>query len=174
MYCDIIDMFPDCCLPDCPEKGNQPHQHILPNQQPILDSTAKYLYMQGGVGGGKTTAFAVKAVWLSLTIPRNRGVVSRYHFAQLYDSTWREVKGVLQRLVDKDIIPEPEYSKKQFGDYTQITLHNGSEIQAIHSKNMHQALGQAMVGSWWTMVWNVLKSSLSAIRKGLQRGCCRV
>jgi len=138
---DILDFFPDCCLPDCPDKDNGAHQHILPNQQPILDSTAKYLYMQGGVGGGKTTAFAVKAVWLSLTIPRNRGVVSRYHFAQLYDSTWREVKGVLQRLVDKDIIPEPEYTKKQFGDYTQIVLHNGSEIQAIHSKNMHQALG---------------------------------
>lgn len=138
---NILDFFPDCVLPTCPEFGKV-HQHILPVQQQILDSQAKYLYMQGGVGGGKTTAFAVKAVWLSLTIANNRGVASRHNYGQLYDSTWREIKGVLQRLVDKEIIQEPIYSRKQFGDFTHIQLQEtGSELQAIHSKNLHQALG---------------------------------
>jgi hypothetical protein len=138
---NILDFFPDCVLPDCPD-AHKRHQHILPQQQRILDSTAKYLYMQGGVGGGKTTAFAVKAVWLSLTIRENRGIVSRLNYGQLYDSTWREIKSTIQRLVDKELIEEPEFSKRMFGDYTQIIFRETrSEILAVHSKNFQQALG---------------------------------
>src|SRR5215510_14300970 len=71
----IHDFFPDCMLPDCPDADVDSavkHQHILPKQQDILSSTEKYLYMQGGVGGGKSVGFAVKCVWLFLTIAVNR------------------------------------------------------------------------------------------------------
>ena len=79
---NLLDFFPDCVIPDCPQK-EETHQHIFDKQQAILDSTAKYLYCQGGVGSAKSVAFAVKSVWLSLTIPENVGVVSRKDYKLL-------------------------------------------------------------------------------------------
>lgn len=136
----ISDFFPDCLLPHCNQRGTS-HTHILPKQQEILSSTSKYLYCQGGVGSGKSLPFAVKAVYLSCTIPNNKGVVSRLHYDDLFDSTWREVNDCLIRLVDRQIIPKPKYSKKVQGEYTQIDLFNGSEIKAVQGKNWQRALG---------------------------------
>jgi hypothetical protein len=140
MY-DIVDFFPNCVLPECPQHVDGPHQHIFPRQQEILDTTTKYIYIQGGVGGGKTTAFAAKCVYLSLTIPKNRGVVSRFHLENLFDSTWRAVRDCIQRLVDKHIITRPKEEAKVKGVPTLITFANGSEMRAIHGKNFMQALG---------------------------------
>lgn len=146
---NLIDFFPDCMLPKCKDiVPGEEHQHILPHQQAILDSTAKYLFCQGGVGSAKSIAFAVKCVWLSLTIPENKGVVSRLHYDDLFDSSWRDIKHIIKRLVEKDIIPEPSYTKKVQGDYTEITFHNGSEMKAIQGKNWSRGLG-ASHGWFW-------------------------
>src|SRR5262245_3385302 len=119
----LIDLFPDCFLPDCPEHDKGIHQHILPHQQKILDCTTKYQYCQGGVGSAKSLAFAVKCVWLALTIPKNEGVVSRLNYDDLFNSSWKEIKQCLERLVSKGLIPKPKYTKKVQGDYTEITLY---------------------------------------------------
>ena len=146
---NLIDFMPECMLPSCPDIiAGQVHRHILPKQQAIFDSSADYLYCQGGVGSAKSVAFAAKAVYLSLTVPNNKGVVSRYHYDDLYDSSWRDVKACIARLVDQRIIPEPAYSKKVQGDYTEITFFNGSEMKAIQGKNWHRGLG-ASHGWFW-------------------------
>lgn len=149
IYTDL-DFYPDCCIPSCDQfQAGITHQHIFSKQQQIMDSTSKYLFCQGGVGSSKTIAFAAKAVKMSLDIPENRGVVSRLNYDDLFDSSWRDIKACLRRLVDRNIIPEPEYSKKVQGDYTQIVFPwNGSEIKAVQGKNWSRGLG-ASHGWFW-------------------------
>ena len=146
---NLVDFFPNCILPSCEQfKLGIEHQHILDHQQMILDSTAKYLYIQGGVGSAKSLVCAIKVVYLSLIVPNNKWVVSRFHYDDLFDSSWREVNDALKRLVEKDIISEPKYTKKVQGEYTEILLHNGSEIKAIQGKNLHRGLGANHGGFW--------------------------
>ncbi len=142
-----INYFPQCLLPNCGEKGT-PHSHILPHQQTILDCTTKYLYCQGGVGSAKSLAFAIKCVYLSLTIPKNRGVVSRLHYDDLFDSSWREINECIDRLIEKELLSSVKRTKKVQGEYTQITLPNGSELKAVQAKNWQRALG-ANHGWFW-------------------------
>lgn len=153
-YTPLI-LFPDCVLLNCPDRSDTPHQHIYPQQQNILNSTAKYLYMQGGVGGGKTTAFAAKAVHLSITIAKNRGIVSRFNLDQLYDTTWREFNECVNRAVEKEFIPKPKYSNKVKGNYTKIEFWNGSEAYAIHGKSVSSGLG---ANHGWFLVDDALES----------------
>lgn len=141
-----LDFFPDCCLPNCEQPGV--HQHILPHQQQICDSTAKYLFCQGGVGSAKSIAFAAKCVYLSLTIDENEGAVCRKNYKDLYKSSWRDIKYCIKRLVAKDIIPEPKMTAKTQGDYSTITFHNGSILYAIQGKNWSEGLGSSY-GFFW-------------------------
>ncbi len=85
---------------------------------------------------------------MSLTIPNNRGVVCRLHYDDLFDSSWREVMECLSRLVDRELIPPPKYTKKVQGQYTQIELYNGSEIKAVQGKNWQRALGANHGWAW--------------------------
>lgn len=149
MVCeDVRVFFPDCIIPDC-TYSQQVHQHIWPKQQEILDASTKYLYAQGGVGSAKSLAFAVKSVWLSLTIPENVGVVTRKDFKLLYKSSWLDIKKVIERLVKKGIIEQPIYSDKRQGDYTTIQFkENNSVIYAMQGKNWSEGLG-ANYGWFW-------------------------
>lgn len=138
--------YPDCVLPSCEQTGT--HQHVLPKQLEVMESTAKYVYGQGGVGSSKSLAFAAKSCYLSLTIPKNEGVVCRKNYKELYKSSWRDVKACLQRLVDRGYIPEPKYTAKTQGDYSQCTLYNGSILYAIQGKNWSDALGPTYGWFW--------------------------
>jgi hypothetical protein len=140
------DYFPDCVLPDCTDQTV--HQHILPKQQQVMDSVAKYLFGQGGVGSSKSMAFAAKTVKLSLSIPNNVGVVTRKDFKLLYKSSWLDVKKCIERLVKRQLIDPPKYSDKRQGDYTSITFHNGSVLYAMQGKNWSEGLG-ASYGFFW-------------------------
>lgn len=145
---DILDFFPDCILPECPQQG-EVHQHIFPKQQEIVDADTKHIYVQGGVGGGKTTAIAACVTFLMVAIPQNEGVVSRYNYDDLFDSAWKEIKNCIDRIVEKGIIPKPAYSKKTQGEHTQINFpHNGSELKAIQGKNWRRGLGSNK-GVYW-------------------------
>lgn len=146
---NLLDFFPNCVLPSCEQfTSGVVHQHILPQQKLILDSTAKYLYCQGGVGSAKSIAFAVKSVYLSLTIPENVGIVSRRDFKLLYKSSWLDIKQIINRLVQKGKIPQPKFTDKRQGDYTTILFHNGSVMHAMQGKNWSEGLG-ASYGWYW-------------------------
>lgn len=146
---NILDFYPDCCLPDCPDyvSGKQ-HQHILPHQQDINNSTADYLYIQGGVGSAKSLACAAKVVRLSLEISNNVGIVSRRDYKLMYKSSWLDVKQCIRRLVSRNVINQPKYSDKRQGDYTTITFDNGSILYAMQGKNWSEGLG-ASYGLFW-------------------------
>src|SRR5258708_10981648 len=126
MLYNLLDFFPNCVLPDCSDTVSNPHhQHILPHQQDILSCDTKYLYCQGGVGSAKSLAFAVKCIYLAMTISNNTGIISRRDYKLLYRSSWREVKSCIKRLVDKEIIDYDFYKKhmytdKQQGDHSVI------------------------------------------------------
>jgi hypothetical protein len=146
---NIIDFFPNCVLPSCERAKDGLHQHIYPHQQAILDSTSKYLYCQGGVGSGKSVPFAIKTVYLSLTVPENVGVVSRKDFKILFKSSWLDIKNCIKRLVQKNIIEPPRYSDKHQGDYTTIEFkENGSILYAMQGKAWIEALGPSY-GLFW-------------------------
>ena len=147
---NLINFMPECMLPDCPDisDSGKIHRHILPKQQAIFDSTADYLYCQGGVGSAKSVAFAAKTVYLSLTIPENVGVVSRRDYKLMYKSCWLDVKQCIKRLVQQNIIPQPHFTDKRQGDYTTITFHNGSVLYAMQGKNWSEGLG-ASYGHFW-------------------------
>jgi len=145
---NILDFFPDCMLPDCPQAGDT-HQHILPKQQEILDADTKYTYIQGGVGSGKTTAIGVICVWNALVVPCNSGVISRYNYDDLFDSAWKVVTECVIRLAEKNIIANPSFSKKISGVYTQIDFPwCESDLKAIQGKNWRRGLG-ANKGLFW-------------------------
>jgi hypothetical protein len=161
---NILDLYPDCVLPDCPDKATV-HQHIFDKQLQIQNSTAKYLYCQGGVGSSKSVAFAAKSVWQCITIPENVGVVSRKDYKLLYKSSWLDFKKTIKRLVDRgklcaytngDMSLEEQrlwYNKKMFsdkkqGDYTTCTFPNSSVAYAMQGKNWSEGLG-ASYGWFW-------------------------
>jgi hypothetical protein len=141
------DLYPDCILPSC--KLPRPHSHILPDQRRIMESQAKYLYAQGGIGSAKSVGFAAKVIDLALSVPGNRLVVSRLHYDDLFDSSWKKIKVILEKLVLRNNMPKPKFSKKIQGDYTEIELvHNGSIIKALQGKNSSRGLGADHGGYW--------------------------
>lgn len=154
-----FDYFPDCQLPGCHYNDDcsfeydtvrtERHQHILPKQLQILNSTAKYLFCQGGVGSMKTVAFAAKCVKLSLTVPRNEGAVCRLQLKDAYKSTWRDIKACIRRLVQRGKIAEPKYEQKTQGDYSKITFHESQSVMyCIPGKNWSDALGPSYGWFW--------------------------
>jgi hypothetical protein len=158
---DILDYdyFPDCVLPKCtlsndcltklPEPRTDIHQHILPLQRSILDSTAKYLFCQSGVGASKSVGFAAKCVKLSLQIPNNEGPVCRLQLKDAYKSSWRDVKACIKRLVQRGKITEPKMTARTQGDYSQITFYETSSIMyCIPGHNWSDALGPSYGWFW--------------------------
>lgn len=139
---DKLDLFPWCLLPDCADHSKGKHSHMLPLQQTIMDSTSKYLYAQGGVGSGKSVAFAAKVVDLCLQIPENRIVVSRLHYDNLFDSIGKKVNSCWQKLADMNIIKEPKGVKKVQGEYTEYKfIESGSILKYVQGKDASRALG---------------------------------
>jgi len=140
-------------LPDCKDHVNGIHKHILPKQQDIVNSTAKLLYCQGGVGSAKTVAFAARCVDLCFTIPDNVGAIGRKDYPLLFESAWLDVKKCLKRAYEKGYIEENHYKKHMFsrkkeGEYTRIEFENGSVISALETKNILRGLG-AGLGFFW-------------------------
>lgn len=157
-YFNATDFFPDCILPkcdyniDCTEHTGiiraENHQHILPKQQQVFDSTCMHVYSQGGVGSAKTVAFAARTVALSVAIPGNEGAVCRLNFRELYKSSWKNIKLTNKRLVERGKILQPHYSAKTQGDHSQCRYSNDSLLYAIQAKNWSEGLG-ADYGLYW-------------------------
>ncbi len=70
---------------------------VLPQQEEMLESDAKYIGAVGGYGSGKTLSACVLGVRLTLSIPGNRGIVCRRSYSKLHDSTQRTFFEVLDR-----------------------------------------------------------------------------
>lgn len=67
---------------------------ILPRQQAIHDSTAKFTLFSGGVGTGKTYAMCVQMIWFALTFPGIHEYVIcpyDYYFDEFLMPTWTSI-----------------------------------------------------------------------------------
>lgn len=94
----------------------------LSHQRTFHESSAKYKCYMGGVGSGKTTALVWEVLLLSLEYPRNYGLVGRYTYPELRDTTMYEF---FQICPDKFI---KNYSKTE----NKLQLYNDSIIIFRH------------------------------------------
>lgn len=134
-------LFPICSIATCPDRGQ--HHHILPHQQQLLDSRAKYICMLGGYGSGKTVPALAVCLAYSLAIPNNRWVIVRRSNPKLHDST-------LAKWVDMLHAAEIEYTGLENRDRFshRYIFANGSEVAARESQNLGRWLGQDL-GGWY-------------------------
>lgn len=97
----------------------------LPRQAIFHESDAKYKCYMGGVGSGKTTALVMEALILSLEYPGNYGLIGRYTYPELRDTTMYEFFNVLNQLPDSLV---KEWRKTE----NKLTLANDSVIIFRH------------------------------------------
>lgn len=96
----------------------------------------------GGFGSGKTFAYCLKALWLSDTFPKNRGVIARRVGKELRDTTMATFY---------KLCPPSAYSRGSRSDNTgTLTLNNGSEILFRHFEDPNtQALLRGLEINWF-------------------------
>ena len=89
-----------------------------PKQSVFHQALEKYRLYIGAWRSGKTFSACQEALKKSILYPNNRGLVGRYNYTDLRDTTLRTLL---------DVIPK-EYIKNHHKTEHRITLHNGSEI----------------------------------------------
>jgi len=94
----------------------------LPKQRLFHESPAKYKCYMGGFGSGKTFALCWEALLLSLEYPGNYGLVGRYTYPELRDTTMFEFFNVCPDFLIK------EYKKTE----NKVVLYNDSTILFRH------------------------------------------
>lgn len=91
----LDELFPVCADIACPQKGQ--HKHPTEAQLEVIQSDARYLYVQGGYGSAKTLGGCAMGVLMSLNVPGNRGIVIRETYPKLHDNTQRVFMEMLER-----------------------------------------------------------------------------
>lgn len=127
---------PPCPLPDCGQ--TKAHHHVLPHQEEVIESTARFQAIVGGYGSAKTYAACVLGHLLSVAIPANRGLVGRRSYSKLEDSTLRVYLDVLDR---SGVQYTP--AEKRNGLPHRVTYANGSEVLFRETKDLGRFLGPA-------------------------------
>jgi hypothetical protein len=112
-------------------------REFLPSQLEAVQSSAKYLGLVGGVGSAKTVVASVIGVFLSMSIPGNRGVILRHTYTELHDSTWATFLEVLERTNVEGV----RYLETHHNYPHRVILPNDSEIYARETKNPGRYLG---------------------------------
>jgi PBSX family phage terminase large subunit len=98
------------------------HYNPLPKQREYHESPAKYKCYMGGVGSGKTTALVWEALLNSIEFEDNYGLVGRFTYPELRDTTMFEF---FQILPDELVL---EFKKTEH----KLVLKNGSTIIFRH------------------------------------------
>lgn len=130
----VHDLFPLCQSEECPDRGK--HKHLLPHQQLLLDSDAKYVCLTGGFGSAKTLPACVLCVLLMLSVPGNVGFVGRRTYSKLHDSTLRIFMEVLERLGG-----DFKTYENRDGFPHRVVLPNDSEVVFRETKDLGRWLG---------------------------------
>jgi hypothetical protein len=96
----------------------------------------------GGFGSGKTFAYSLKALWLSDTFPKNRGVICR--------RVAKELKATTMATFYK-VCPASAYKYGRRNDQEgRLVLNNGSEILFLHFENPEtQAMLRGLEINWF-------------------------
>jgi len=88
------------------------------NQAKFFLDKAKYVAYVGGRGGGKSLCLVLKLIDLMLRYPKNYGLLARYNYSDLKDSTMKDFF---------DVCP-PEYIKSYNKQEKTVTFYNGSAL----------------------------------------------
>jgi hypothetical protein len=96
-----------------------------PVQEEVFNYGAGPMCASGGFGSAKTWALCLKALWLSSTFPKNRGLIGR--------KVWDELRRTTMSTFFK-ICPDEAYreSGKRVDSEKYLQLNNGSEILWAH------------------------------------------
>lgn len=107
-------------------------------------SPAKYRWLCGGMGGGKTLAGCFEALATALTYPGSVGAVCRYGFRELRMTTW----DTLKKIIPNDMLAGPMLESNQMmlmrirapgGRVSLVYGLNGSDWETLTSLNL----------DWW-------------------------
>jgi terminase large subunit-like protein len=151
----VADLFPPCQDANCPLKGQ--HKHPLPAQLELIESPAKYIYWQSGYGASKTLGGCAVGILLSMSIPRNRGVVVRESYPKLHDSTQR----VFMEALDRAKIPWKGRENRD-GWYHRLIFPNESEVFFREGRNLGRFLGPEY---GWFLIDEALEVEKEAFKK---------
>mgnify|MGYP001569158298 CR=1 FL=1 len=92
----VEELMPPCRVATCPQVKTA-HNHVLPKQRELIDSTERIVAAVGGYGSAKTLAGSALGHLLSVGVRGNRGIVIRRSLPKLRDSTQRIFLEVLDR-----------------------------------------------------------------------------
>lgn len=141
----LNDLMPICLVPHCPKYKTR---HLLPHQEKIakqiLSTSANYIYWQGGVGSAKTMLYAALSAAYLIMIPESKAILFRKDLGLNYATLWGYFKASIKAAFEQNIIQgsfDHCLSRKTQGDYSFITLPNGSEARAGQTKNWSEFMG---------------------------------
>lgn len=124
--------------------GEDGARAILPHQRELIESTERYVYLQGGFGSGKSLAAAVLTVLLAAQVPGTVIPVCRRSYQKLHDSTLR----ILLEVLERGRFGAVKYQENFKGFPHRIVLPNASEIWARETKDLGRWLGPE-IGAFW-------------------------
>lgn len=101
-----------------------------PKQALFHASGSRHRALIGAFGSGKSLSGAVEALVQSLEYPgkEGQGVVARYEYKQLLDTSWKTLLGIIPKAVIRDVVKSQPLGPK-------IILKNGFEISGWNLKD---------------------------------------
>lgn len=122
----------------------------MEKQKIFHQASQKFKTYAGGMGSGKTICGAAEAVWLSMEVPNNLGLIGRATYPELRDTTRKEildfpveVDGKEYRLVDSPIVKH--FNKAE----NVIKFINGSEILFRSLEDAFDKVKSLNLGWFW-------------------------
>lgn len=106
----------------------------LPKQRIFHESPAKYKCYMGGVGSGKTTALVWEVILLSMEYPKNYGLVGRYTYPELRDTTMYEFFNICPDILIQDYVKTEH--KVVFKNGSTIIFRHLEEPDKLKSLNL--------------------------------------
>lgn len=131
----LVDLFPYCTDDDCTRRGL--HKHILPHQLGIINSPARFLYVQGGFGSAKTLAAVVKCHATMMAVPGIRGLIGRETYPKLHDTTQR----IFMEVLERSGIDGVDFRETRDKWSQHLIYPNGSEVFFRPTKDLGRFLG---------------------------------
>lgn len=101
---------------------------LLPKQERVLASRAKYLLLSGGFRSGKTVSAILKLICQHFTVKNNRGLIGRLTYPELRDSVQKDIFALLP----------PEWIASWNESKGELKLKNGCEVLFRHLDTVSQ------------------------------------
>src|SRR5579859_7636031 len=154
----MIDDLTDA--PPSPSAAFLSHLTLLPMQDRFVHASERFSFYVGGVGAGKSTAGAVRALARALDAPGSLGLIGAPTYPMLRDATQRTVFELL------DLLGEG-YARSYHKSEGRLTLENGSEILLRSMDEPDRVRGLNLAWFWLDeaplcgyYAWQILKGRL--------------